>query len=102
VEADGLGKALAEGPRAREQRATERIFCSVHRLQNTLVALVIAVPIGGIGASAFNPQRGFVLHSYVLWEIFGLVFELGLALVVIVTLLIAIVGVGSFRWPRRT
>lgn len=39
------------------------------------VALLIAIPLGGVGAWAFNPDSGAVLHSEVLWRIFGIMCE---------------------------
>lgn len=44
------------------------------------VALLVAIPIGFVGASAFNPDSGAVLHSEVLWRIFGIMCEGGLLL----------------------
>jgi hypothetical protein len=46
------------------------------------VVLSIAIPLGGLGAWAFNPDSGALLHSEVLWRVFGIVFEGGLFLVI--------------------
>jgi hypothetical protein len=46
------------------------------------VALLVAIPVGFLGASAFNPDRGMLLHSEVLWRIFGIVCEGGVLLVI--------------------
>jgi hypothetical protein len=45
------------------------------------------VPRLPASAPPTDPQRGFLLHSYALWQIFGLVFEFGLALFVILAFL---------------
>jgi hypothetical protein len=46
------------------------------------IALSIAIPLGGLGAWAFNPDSGALLHSEMLWRVFGIVFEGGLFLVI--------------------
>jgi hypothetical protein len=51
------------------------------------VGLSAAIPLGAVGASAFNPDNGLVLHSEVLWRIFGIMCEGG------VLLLMGFVGV---------
>jgi hypothetical protein len=43
-----------------------------------LVWFLVCIPLGGVGAWAFNPDRGAVVHSLVLWRIFGIMFEGGL------------------------
>jgi hypothetical protein len=60
------------------------------------VALSVAIPLGGIGAWAFNPDSGAVLHSEVLWRIFGLMFEVGLFLLVAL-----VVALGIFTAVRK-
>jgi hypothetical protein len=67
------------------------------RLQRLLLALAVAIPVGLLGAQAFNPDSGFLLHSMVLWRIFGLIFELGLPLLLILTVLSSIISVISRR-----
>jgi hypothetical protein len=39
------------------------------------VAFLVAIPLGGLGAWAFNPDSGAVLHNEVLWRIFGIMCE---------------------------
>lgn len=46
------------------------------------VALIVAIPLGGIGAWAFNPDSGAVLHNEVLWRIFGIMCEGGALLLI--------------------
>ena len=71
----------------------------LHRLQamtvlhSVLVGLAVAVAIGGVGAWAFNPDSGAVIHSLVLWEIFGVTFELGFALLIVLGIVNAIVDI---------
>ena len=60
------------------------------------VVLAIAIPLGGVGAWAFNPDSGAVLHSEVLWRIFGLMFEGGLLLVVVLVLAVGLFSIT--RW----
>jgi hypothetical protein len=70
----------------------------VTRLQIAVIALAAAVLIGAAGASAFNPDSGAVLHSLALWRIFGIMFELGLPLLVLAVIVAAIHAVvGSWR-----
>lgn len=45
-------------------------------------ALLIAIPVGGVGAWAFNPDTGAVLHSEVLWRVFGIMCEGGAVLLI--------------------
>ena len=54
---------------------------------------VLALAVGLVGATAFNPDSGFVLHSMVLWRIFGLTFEIGTPLLLILSMLTAITSV---------
>lgn len=44
------------------------------------VVLPIAIALGGLGAWAFNPDSGTVLHSEILWRIFGIMCEGGMLL----------------------
>lgn len=51
------------------------------------VTLPAAIVLGGLGASAFNPDSGSVLHNEALWRIFGIMCEggallLGIAIIV--------------------
>jgi hypothetical protein len=64
----------------------------VSRLQIAIVALAAAIAIGGVGAWAFNPDSGAVLRSLALWRIFGIMFELGLPLLLVVLLVAGIHG----------
>jgi hypothetical protein len=48
--------------------------------RTAVIVLAIAIPLGGVGAWAFNPDSGAVLHSEVLWRIFGIMFEAALFL----------------------
>ncbi len=48
------------------------------RIGQVVIALAAAVVVGLLGASAFNPQAGFLFHSFVLWRFFGITFEVGL------------------------
>jgi hypothetical protein len=60
------------------------------RLRGLAWGLVLAVPLGFLGAAAFNPDSGFILHSMVLWRIFGLMFEVGLPLLLIMLVVSAV------------
>jgi len=51
---------------------------------------VLTLPVGLLGAAAFNPDSGFVVHSMVLWRIFGLMFEIATPLLLILAMLTAI------------
>jgi hypothetical protein len=51
---------------------------------------VLALAVGLVGATAFNPDSGFVLHSMVLWRTFGLMVEIGTPLLLILATLTAI------------
>jgi hypothetical protein len=54
------------------------------RRQIAALLLPVVVAIGYVGAWAFNPDSGAVLHNVVLWRIFGIVAELGLPLLFVV------------------
>jgi hypothetical protein len=69
----------------------------MRRVQVALTVLAVAVIVGGLGAWAFNPDSGATLHSFALWETFGVVFELGLP----VLFLVAIIGVAHGECRRR-
>lgn len=56
-------------------------------LASAAAALALAVPLGLAGAWAFNPDSGAVLHSEILWRIFGITAEGGLLLVYLAVLL---------------
>jgi hypothetical protein len=57
------------------------IVGSMHRASlAALVTFSVAILLGGVGAWAFNPEDGVVLHSEVLWRIFGIMCEGGLFL----------------------
>jgi hypothetical protein len=55
------------------------------------VALVIAIPLGLLGAWAFNPDTGAVAHSETLWRVFGVMAEGGMFLLVALGVLLAVV-----------
>ena len=55
--------------------------------------LLIAIPIGGVGAWAFNPDTGHVVHSETLWRIFGIMAEGGIFLLMALVVLLAIAAV---------
>ncbi len=80
---------------------TVEYLLGVGRLRCLVVALAVAVPVGLLGASAFNPDSGFVLHNEALWRIFGIMFELGLPLLFIVAILTAVVHMLSRRRSRN-
>lgn len=50
----------------------------------------LALPVGLVGATAFNPDSGLVLHRSVLWRIFGLMVEIGTPMLLILATLTAI------------
>jgi heme/copper-type cytochrome/quinol oxidase subunit 2 len=55
------------------------------------VALLAAIPVGGAGAWAFNPDSGAVLHSEILWRIFGIMCEGGAVLLIVFLLVTGLV-----------
>jgi hypothetical protein len=55
------------------------------------MAPVVAIPLGLLGAWAFNPDTGAVAHSETLWRIFGVVAEGGMLLLVALGVLLAVV-----------
>ncbi|MDQ6840942.1 MAG: hypothetical protein M3025_00770 [Actinomycetota bacterium] len=71
------------------------------RFTIAVLALAVAIPIGGVGAWAFNPDSGAVLHSLALWRIFGIMFELGLPLLLIVLIVAAVCRVLRGSHSRR-
>jgi hypothetical protein len=73
----------------------------VSRFNVAVVALAAAIPVGGIGAWAFNPDSGVVLHSSALWRIFGITFEVGLPLLLVVLIVSALRGVLRNRHVRK-
>lgn len=63
-------------------------------MRNTVwscVSLAIAVVLGLAGASAFNPDNGFLIHSKLLWRIFGISFEAGGLIVVLAVIVTAVI-----------
>jgi uncharacterized membrane protein YhfC len=68
------------------------------RLERYAAALALAVIVGLVGASAFNPDNGFLIHSESLWRIFGLTFEIGAAILLLAVILA--ISVGVFRSLR--
>ena len=60
----------------------------------------LALPVGLLGASAFNPDNGLILHSMLLWRGFGLIFEVVAPLSLILAMLIALTGAITRYLPR--
>ena len=54
------------------------------------LGLAVTVVIGLIGASAFNADHGFVVQSHLLWQVFGVMFEIGLPLLFVGFVLVAV------------
>jgi hypothetical protein len=69
----------------------------MRRVRNAIVALAFAVPIGFLGAWAFNPGSGAVMHSYTLWQIFGGIAEIGMPLLLLLITLGAVLSVLQTR-----
>jgi hypothetical protein len=69
------------------------------KLVGALVVAVATFAVGLLGASAFNPDDGSLLHSELLWRLFGIPSEL--ALVATPALALAVVGVALARSARR-
>jgi hypothetical protein len=65
----------------------------VRQLQTAVFALAGVVFVGVIGAWAFNPDSGSVLHRAVLWRAFGIAAEVGMPLLVVVMIAAAVIGV---------
>jgi inner membrane protein involved in colicin E2 resistance len=65
----------------------------VRRVQYAIVALAFAIPIGFVGAWAVNPGSGAVLHSYLLWHIFGGIAEIGMPVLLLLIVFGAAFGV---------
>lgn len=65
------------------------------RLKHAIVALAVAVVLGLLGASAFNPQSGFLLDSEVLWRVCGITSEVGLPTLLLLAILATIATVVS-------
>jgi hypothetical protein len=61
--------------------------------QRFALTSALSLSVGLLGATAFNPDSGLVLHSMVLWRIFGLTFEIGTPLLLILSMLTAITSV---------
>jgi hypothetical protein len=60
------------------------------RLQKAILLVAFAVPLGLVGATAFNPDSGWAVRSALLWHVFGGTFEIGLPLIVLFTLFAAV------------
>jgi hypothetical protein len=54
------------------------------------IAFPLVIGLGAVGAWAFNPDSGALQHDVLLWHIFGGMFEVGLAVLIISVLLIGI------------
>lgn len=52
----------------------------------------MTIPVGFLGAWAFNPDSGFLLHDELLWRIFGISCEVGPLVLLLVVLLAAVTG----------
>ena len=63
----------------------------MQRARVVAAAVVVAIPIGLLGAWAFNPNSGAVTHSEFLWRIFGTMSEGGWLLLVAAFLLFGLV-----------
>jgi hypothetical protein len=55
----------------------------LHRAQ---LASAAVIPAGMLGAWAFNPDSGVLLHAEVLWRVFGSMAELGVPLLLLLML----------------
>lgn len=63
----------------------------MHRaLLGAWIALVVAIPVGLIGAWAFNPDSGSVVHSDTLWHIFGIMAEVAIFLFMALAVLVVV------------
>jgi len=71
------------------------------RLSVAIIVVAIAIPVGGVGAWAFNPDSGAVAHSEALWSIFGLMFELGIPLLMLLAFATAVRTVCRDIYSRR-
>ena len=60
------------------------------------VVFPLLIGIGAVGAWAFNPDSGALLHSALLWHIFGGTFEIG-----ILVLIISVLAMGLFTACRK-
>jgi len=74
----------------------------VSRLHLAICVLAVAIPVGGVGAWAFNPDDGAILHSEALWRIFGIMFELGLPLLAVLACLALAAGMRDAFCGRRS
>jgi hypothetical protein len=61
----------------------------------SLIVLGLAVPVGMVGAWAFNPDSGTVLRSELLWRIFGIMAEGGLFLIALLLVLSLVGGLAA-------
>ncbi len=68
--------------------------------QRLALTAVLALPVGFVGATAFNPDSGFVLHSVVLWRTFGPMVEIGTPLLLLLATLTAITSAITGRSRR--
>ena len=55
----------------------------------------VVVVVGGVGATAFNPDSGKISHSLVLWRIFGIAAELGLLILFLLALVLVALAIGD-------
>jgi hypothetical protein len=69
-------------------------------LSALFVVLGLAVPAGMAGAWAFNPDSGALLHSEVLWRIFGVMAEGGLFLIALLLVLSLATALAVSVWGR--
>lgn len=70
-------------------------------IQRAVIAIALAIPVGFVGAWAFNPGSGAVLHSYLLWHVFGGMAELGVPLLLAVIMAGAILSVVRRLGPKK-
>jgi hypothetical protein len=68
--------------------------------QGVALTSVLAMPVGLPGATACNPDSGFILHRMVLWRIFGVTVEIGTPLLLTLAMLTAITSAIKRRHSR--
>ena len=70
-------------------------------MQTAIGVLGFAVPIGFLGAWAFNPGSGAVVRSYPLWQMFGGIAEIGMPLLLVLVICGAVLSARRRRrFPR--
>ena len=56
------------------------------RFESAAVLVAFAVPLGLLGATAFNPDSGWAARSALLWHLFGGIVEAAIPLFVLLAL----------------